>query len=84
MLGYNTIERFLNKIHQSQDKTVDPKYISIWVREILAVNPDQVELDEAEIQICKDKKFVIRVQTVQQLLENIKRFRRDKIFKKST
>lgn len=84
MLGYNTIEKFLNKIHESQNKAVDPKYISIWVREILITNPDQVELDEAEHQICKDKKFVIRVSTVQQLIENIKRYRREKIFKKNS
>lgn len=84
MLGYNTIEKFLNRIYESQNKTINPQFISIWVREILITNPDQTELDEAQAQICQDKKFMLRISVVQQLLEKIKKNRRNKIFKKST
>ena len=82
MLGYNTIEKFLNRIYESQNKTINPQFISIWVREILITNPDQTELDEAQAQICQDKNFMLRISVVQQLLEKIKKNRRNKIFKK--
>lgn len=69
MLGYNTIERFLNKIHEIRNQTVDGKYISLWVREILIRQPDTQTLEQVQAEMETNKQIPLKVSVVCDLIE---------------
>ena len=69
MLGYNTIERFLNKIYETRNQTVDGKYISLWVREILIRQPDTQTLKQVQTEIENNKQISLKVSVVCDLIE---------------
>jgi hypothetical protein len=69
MLGYNTIERFLNKIHETRNKTVEGKYISLWVREILVRQPDTETLKAVQTEIEKNGQIPLKVSVICDLIE---------------
>ena len=69
MLGYNTIERFLNKIYETRNQTVNGKYISLWVREILIRQPDTQTLEQVQAKIENNKQIPLKVSVVCDLIE---------------
>lgn len=69
MLGYNTIERFLNKIYETRNQTIDGKYISLWVREILIRQPDTQTLEQVQTEIENNKQIPLKVSVVCDLIE---------------
>lgn len=69
MLGYNTIERFLNKIYETRNQTIDGKYISLWVREILIRQPDTQTLKQVQTEIENNKQIPLKVSVVCDLIE---------------
>lgn len=69
MLGYNTIERFLNKIYETRNQTVEGKYISLWVREILIRQPDTQTLKQVQTEIENNKQIPLKVSVVCDLIE---------------
>ena len=69
MLGYNTIERFLNKIYETRNQTVNGKYISLWVREILIRQPDTQTLEQVQAEIENNKQIPLKVSVVCDLIE---------------
>ena len=69
MLGYNTIERFLNKIHEIRNRTVEGRYISLWVREILVRQPDTETLQAVQTEIENNKQIPLKVSVVCDLIE---------------
>lgn len=69
MLGYNTIERFLNKIYETRNQTVEGKYISLWVREILVRQPDTQILKQVQTEIENNKQIPLKVSVVCDLIE---------------
>lgn len=70
MLGYyNTIERFLNKIYETRNQTIEGKYISLWVREILIRQPDTQTLEQVQTEIENNKQIPLKVSVVCDLIE---------------
>lgn len=69
MLGYNTIERFLNKIYETRNQTIEGKYISLWVREILIRQPDTQTLKQVQTEIENNKQIPLKVSVVCDLIE---------------
>ena len=69
MLGYNTIERFLNKIHEIRNRTVEGRYISLWVREILVRQPDTETLQAVQTEIENNKQIPLKVSVICDLIE---------------
>ena len=69
MLGYNTIERFLNKIYETRNQTIEGKYISLWVREILIRQPDTQTLKQVQTEIENNKHIPLKVSVVCDLIE---------------
>lgn len=81
MLGYNTIERFLNKIYETRNQTIDGKYISLWVREILIRQPDTQTLEQVQTEIENNKQIPLKVSVVCDLIES-KQKKRKKVLDK--
>lgn len=69
LLGYNTIENFLTNIFGSRAKEVNPKYISLWVREILIRQPDTEILEKVQERIVGDDEIPLTVATVCKIIE---------------
>ena len=69
MLVYNTIEKFLNRIYETRNQTVDGKYISLWVREILIRQPDTQTLEQVQTEIENNKQIPLKVSVVCDLIE---------------
>lgn len=82
MLGYNTIERFLNKIHEIRNRTVEGRYISLWVREILVRQPDTETLQAVQTEIENNKQIPLKVSVICDLIEMYQKKKKKYLTKK--